>query len=287
MSSNSIVVKNKLFISHSSADKEFVDILLRLVYKGCGLLESDVFCTSLSGTLLPGEPFINDIKKNVKNSKCAIFLMTENYLDSYFCVAELGASWVLNKHIIPIVVPPITLHEYDRTPLKGIQFLDVSSLDMPMIFQKKLTDIGVLENAYDETAFKREQDSFHKDVLKYIKFLRKDNSGFYRARIIESVSREIQMIPHPSGQGWTQGTPDFLTPWYAKRLYFHKLNGFIQSDDVISYETGDTAHWFMIEGMNFSKNEKIKFKISGRCHEFESPHEKVIMLGERYNESYR
>jgi hypothetical protein len=241
INNNGNIVKNKLFISHSSADKEFVDILLRLVYKGCGLLESDVFCTSLSGTLLPGEPFINDIKKNVKNSKCAIFIMTENYLDSYFCVAELGAAWILNKHIIPIIVPPITLHEYDRTPLKGIQYLDVSSLDMPVIFRKKLTDIGVLEKT-DETAFKIEQNSFYSDVQNYVKFLRKDNAGFYRTRIVESVSREIQMIPNPTGQGWMPGKPDFLTPWYAKRLYFHKLNGFIQSDDVISYETGDTAH---------------------------------------------
>jgi hypothetical protein len=287
MSRITSIVKNKLFISHASADKEFIDIFLRFIYEGCGLHEDDVFCTSLSGTLLPGESFINDIKNNVLNSECAIFLITENYLDSYFCIAELGAAWILNKHIIPIVVPPVTLQEYDRTPLKGIQYLDVSCSDMPIIFRKKLTEIRVLSESYYKPTFQKSKKRFHEDILDYLKFLKKDSAGFYRARVIESKSRDIQMIPHPSGQGWTPGKPDFLTPWYVKRYNFCKLNGFIKSDNSISYETNDIAHWFVIEEVSFGINEKIKFKIRGRCHDFEAPNEKIITLSERYNESYR
>ena len=37
-----------------------------------------------------------------------VLLITENYLVSQFCLAEIGASWIFKDRVVPVVVPPIT-----------------------------------------------------------------------------------------------------------------------------------------------------------------------------------
>ena len=123
----------------------------------------------------------------------------------------------------------------------------------------------MLEESYYKPTFQKSKKRFHESVLEYLKFLRKDNAGFYRARIVKTISRDI----------------------YSKHFNFYKLNGFIKSDPFISYEDDDIAHWFVSEGINFKTDKKIKFKIGERCREFEILNEKVIKFDEWYIENYR
>ena len=105
------------------------------------LTNSDIFCTSLTGNLPTGEAFIPAIREALVNCKIVIFLITEAYMESQFCLAELGAAWALGQTIVPLLVPPLTHEDIARTPLQGCQCLNLferQTLDqLGTDFQKK------------------------------------------------------------------------------------------------------------------------------------------------------
>ena len=122
----------KIFISHAVADKELADVISDLFSTGMGInAENDIFCTSLEGQSIPsGKNFVQYIKDEIKGCKVIILLLTKNYFASHFCLAELGASWVIAEQcthkneeeviVIPIVVSPVSRNELNSV-LTGIQ----------------------------------------------------------------------------------------------------------------------------------------------------------------------
>lgn len=114
---------SKIFISHSSKDSELVQRFVELLQLGMGCSARDIFCTSLYGTLPPGEPFVEKIKENIIDAEAVIFLISEAYLASPFCLAELGAAWALNRAIYPMIVDPVTEEQLNKLPILGRQYL--------------------------------------------------------------------------------------------------------------------------------------------------------------------
>lgn len=101
----------KIFISHAHADKDliekFVEVILDL---GCGVPRDDVFCTScLDKGIQEGKNFIDELKKHLKDAPLVILMLSPNYFNSQFCLGELGATWVLDCDIFPIVIPDIEI----------------------------------------------------------------------------------------------------------------------------------------------------------------------------------
>ncbi|WP_321902938.1 toll/interleukin-1 receptor domain-containing protein, partial [Paraburkholderia tropica] len=99
----------KIFVSHAVKDKALADALVDLMETGTPVSSDDVFCSSLEGLGVPsGKDFINYIKGQIQQPDVVIFLLTENYFASQFCLAELGASWALSHAALPLLVPPLT-----------------------------------------------------------------------------------------------------------------------------------------------------------------------------------
>lgn len=113
----------KLFISHSSKDIDLVERLLILFQLGMGISREDIFCTSLTGTLETGKPYIEKTRKVVTECNAVVFCMTDSYLQSKFCLAELGAAWACNQQIFPLLAPGMTEAAFANTPLDGVQCL--------------------------------------------------------------------------------------------------------------------------------------------------------------------
>ncbi len=98
-----------IFVSHSSKDKSLVDALVNILLDlGCGINRNDIYYSSMEDMKTwPGNPnFIHDLQKNMKEAKLIILMLSPNYYDSQYCLAELGATWMLDTEIFPIVVPP-------------------------------------------------------------------------------------------------------------------------------------------------------------------------------------
>lgn len=100
----------KVFVSHSSKDFKivtgFVDNVLKL---GLNLKDEDIFCTSIDEMgIKTGVDFREQIKEQLINCRVVIQLITANYKASEVCLNEMGAAWVLNNHVIPFILEPVS-----------------------------------------------------------------------------------------------------------------------------------------------------------------------------------
>lgn len=147
---------HKIFISHSSEDKdlidEFVDKVLRL---SCGLNTSDIIYTSRQTTGVElGESIPMFIKENLQTSSLVLFMISENYRKSEVCLNEMGAAWALNKKTISILLPDVSFNKLGwLTSLdKAIKIDDPEGLD-------KLASTLCRKNL-DITDWNRQKDLF-------------------------------------------------------------------------------------------------------------------------------
>lgn len=99
----------KIFISHSSLDHKIVNSFCELILEqGLSIiLSKDVFSTSLDGSKpISGEDFRKRIKQELLNSKLVLQFISQNYKKSEVCLNEMGAAWVLNAKVIPLIIEP-------------------------------------------------------------------------------------------------------------------------------------------------------------------------------------
>lgn len=132
----------KIFISHSSKDKELVLMFVDLLTQGFHIDYDEIFCTSMDNALRVGEDFIKSIKENLHDSEIVLFLITQNYIESKFCIMEMGAAWAFKDNIFPIIVPPLDYNILNDTPMKIIQSIILS--DAEDLF-KKLYEYKLVE----------------------------------------------------------------------------------------------------------------------------------------------
>ena len=240
----------KVFISHSSIDDKLINIFIEFL-NNVGISNDDIFCTSISGSLEGGKNFVKQIKDNVKGSKMVIFLMSERFFLSYFCLAELGAAWALNQNILPVIVPPISIEEYNNTPLIGVQALNLSNVNFANEFHSNLVKKNVIAN--DDTLDKDKLfKEFNSEIRNEIKILRKDSRGFYIARLLDNCSRQTkQIVNQPPIDKFLLGDRFMLnneTLW--------RLNGLLD----IESNPNINEHWILIKGIKLS-SAKLKFQL--------------------------
>src|ERR1700733_27284 len=105
-----------VFISHAVADKVLADLFVKFLKEAIGLPAKSIFCSSVEGHGIPlGVNFNDYLKQRIKKPKLVILLMTEAYMESAFCLMELGAAWVQSSETLPIVVPPVPFATVTKT----------------------------------------------------------------------------------------------------------------------------------------------------------------------------
>ncbi|MEA1844736.1 toll/interleukin-1 receptor domain-containing protein [Agrobacterium tumefaciens] len=105
-----------IFISHAVADKKLAEKLVKLLKEGIGVPGPEIFCSSIKGHNVPlGSDFNVYMKEKIQNPSLVLILMTESYMESAFCMMELGATWAKSLDRIPIVVPPVTYASVTKT----------------------------------------------------------------------------------------------------------------------------------------------------------------------------
>ncbi len=128
----------KVFISHSSKDKDIVESFVNnILCLGAGLSSSDIFCTSIEGMKITnGEDIRKHIQTNINYADYAILLISENYKNSSICLNEMGAVWAIDKKVKTYVLP-------------GLSESQVGWL-MEVNVAEKVNDIGALMALLDE-----------------------------------------------------------------------------------------------------------------------------------------
>ena len=100
----------KIFISHSSEDKEIVDLFKNIILNaGLGIADNDIAYTSASETGVPtGGNIPQYIKENIADSDFVFFMISDNYRKSEVCLNEMGAAWALNKNVKPLLLHDVS-----------------------------------------------------------------------------------------------------------------------------------------------------------------------------------
>ena len=89
----------KIFISHSSKNKNFGEKLVELL-RNIGIKESEIIFTSNTAYGIPiGQNIFNWLKSQITEKPFVIYLLSEEYYQSIACLNEMGAAWIIeNKH---------------------------------------------------------------------------------------------------------------------------------------------------------------------------------------------
>lgn len=95
----------KIFISHSSQDKEYVTCLVDFL-EDIGLKGNQLFCSSVPGYGIPlDEDIYNYLKQQFQEHDLhVILILSDNYYQSVACMNEMGAAWILQSKYTTILL---------------------------------------------------------------------------------------------------------------------------------------------------------------------------------------
>ncbi len=106
---------HKIFVSHSSKDKRYVEPLVELLEE-IGLPDDSIVCTSVPGHGIPGNARIYEWLREqfIFCDLRVVFILSKNYYDSPASLNEMGASWVTKTTETIILLP-----QFDFSDIKG------------------------------------------------------------------------------------------------------------------------------------------------------------------------
>lgn len=127
----------RIFVSHASADKVFVDEFVAQVLRlGCELKPSEIFYSSGADTGVPlGKDLLTYVRTEVDEADLVIAVVSPTYQTRPVCVAELGAAWSVAGKLVPLLTPGLS-----RSTLEGV---------LPPLLTKHIDDRAALDELHD------------------------------------------------------------------------------------------------------------------------------------------
>ena len=110
----------KLFISHSSEDKDKIKPLIDLI-ENIGVPHNQIFFSShpAYGVDL-GQNIFERLKTELEDNVFALFILSENFYKSPVCLCEMGAVWIKSNKQIPILIPPFGFKDVQGVKLTWV-----------------------------------------------------------------------------------------------------------------------------------------------------------------------
>ncbi|MFI3326337.1 MAG: hypothetical protein R3Y35_09210 [Clostridia bacterium] len=108
--------EKKIFISHSSEDKNSVELFVELL-EFIGLDNDNMFCSSIPGYGIPlGKKIYDYLRDEFNNFELhVIFIHSENFYSSCVCLNEMGAAWMAKNKYTSILLP-----NFSFSKMKGV-----------------------------------------------------------------------------------------------------------------------------------------------------------------------
>lgn len=104
------VSRKRIFISHSSKDKQYITKFVnQILCLGVGVSPDDVFCTSIEDLgINNGEDIRNHIHDNIRSAEYSFLMISDNYKASEICINEMGAVWAYDANVRLYLLPNTT-----------------------------------------------------------------------------------------------------------------------------------------------------------------------------------
>jgi hypothetical protein len=95
-----------VFISHSSADSNIAEALVRLLRSALNLNPKDIRCTSVDGHRLPAGALTDqELREEIMTAKAMVGLISPGVMASAYVLFELGARWGAKLYLAPLLIP--------------------------------------------------------------------------------------------------------------------------------------------------------------------------------------
>lgn len=169
-----------IFLSHAVADTKLAKLLTDFLKEAIGVPHDQIFCSSVEGHGVPiTEDFNKYMKEKIQQPELVFLLMTPSYMESAFCLMELGAAWAKSHKTLPIVVPPIAFGEVTKT-LGLIQALDITK-------PSSIIDLRKAVRAADIALEKRDDHVWESKKTEWIRGSKKIISKLPGAKKVSAV----------------------------------------------------------------------------------------------------
>lgn len=134
----------RLFISHSSRDREMAGLLVDLLRSALNIPAEDIRCTSVDGHRLEGGQETDRVlRAEIRDCEAFIGLISEASIESAYVLFELGARWGVERHLLPLLAPHAD-SSLLRGPLSGINALSCSNTaDLHQMIQELGNILGL------------------------------------------------------------------------------------------------------------------------------------------------
>ena len=171
----------KVFISHSSKDKDYIQALVEL-FEDMGLKEEEIVCSSVPPYCIPLDNGVYEwlVSQFQSHELHVIYALSENYYSSVASMNEMGAAWVMKHKWTGILMPGFSFDKIegciDRTQI-GIKLDDsdkmtlkyrLSELKNSLIKEFKLDNIS-------EPRWERKRDKFLNEISEIAKRIYDDD----------------------------------------------------------------------------------------------------------------
>lgn len=157
--------KKDIFISHSSTNREIAEKLCEFMTT-CGVNRSNIFCSSIVGQGVDnGEKLNKRIAQSIKNSKVLIFLISVDFLESSYCMEELGTGWYLAENnvlkcyflVLPDILSISEIQGFVNSKIDKFSFIDRQE-DISLFAKNLCNDLGL--QSPDDLSLKSSNDVF-------------------------------------------------------------------------------------------------------------------------------
>lgn len=167
---NPMSKESKLFISHSSNDKDYVEKLVSL-FEGMGLNDEQIFCSSIPGYDIPVGKNIFDylIELFQDYDLHIIFVHSKNYYNSPISLNEMGAAWALKTNFTSILLPGFDFSEMTgvvkntNIAIKVDRSEDEVKDKLNQLYNQIVLEFGIKRKS--DILWEKQRDSFINSIL--------------------------------------------------------------------------------------------------------------------------
>lgn len=157
------MMKNKIFISHSSKDIEYVKSFVeKVLILGLDISADRIFCSSMEGHGVRSGQYIPDrLRDEINSSSLALLFISKDYKSSEICLNEIGAAWaILTKEtVIPLLLP--------NTEFSELGFLDLSRLGLKIYERDGI--LKLIQDCKEELNPSFNLEKLHSKIEEFIK----------------------------------------------------------------------------------------------------------------------
>lgn len=193
---NPMSKESKLFISHSSNDKDYVEKLVSL-FEGMGLNDEQIFCSSIPGYDIPVGKNIFDylIELFQDYDLHIIFVHSKNYYNSPISLNEMGAAWALKTNFTSILLPGFDFSEMTGVvgngdiAIKLDQSEDEVKDKLNQLYDQLVSEFGLKKKS--DILWEKKRDSFINsilDVKPIEQLVQKESLGKEACEILQELS---------------------------------------------------------------------------------------------------